>query len=108
MINCLGNAVPIASRVATVANRGSDLLADARALASGLPSSAPDSPGRPILPGPSTIETRAVSSRAGAEQNVDHLDAISQAQQVTTVDSSALRLALDELVRYWEARWYIL
>jgi hypothetical protein len=36
---------------------------------------------------------------------IELLDAIDQAKALQSVDPTAVRLALDELVSFWEARW---
>jgi hypothetical protein len=54
-----------------------------------------------------SVQSRVVTRRADAEENIeDLLEAVESAKRLTTVDPTPLRLALDELIRYWEARWY--
>jgi len=53
-----------------------------------------------------SVSRRSITSAASIESNLgDILDAVDQAKTLQTVDPIAIRLALDALVRYWEARW---
>jgi hypothetical protein len=54
------------------------------------------------------VQARAVAGKADIEANLlDLLDAIDAAKTLKSVDPTGVRLALDELVRYWEARWSV-
>jgi hypothetical protein len=73
-----------------------------------LPSHGPDSNvRRDIQTRLASVQARVVSNRADAEENIDDLlEAVESAEKLKTVDPTPMRLALDELIRYWEARRY--
>jgi len=84
------------------------LLASAQSVAAQLPSHGPDSNVRKAIQTRlASVQARVVSRRSDAEANIDDLlDAVESAEKLKTVDPTPMRLALDELIRYWEARWY--
>jgi len=90
----------------SVAENGAGLLADANAAAAALPSTGGDGTVRAnIQQKLSAVGSRVVTTKTDAEANLtDLLAAVDQAKTLT-VDPTAMRLALDELIRYWEARW---
>jgi hypothetical protein len=85
-----------------------DLRSEARAALAQLPSSADTTRGK-ISALLDQIDLRAVTDRTAAAQNIsDLLDAVDLAKTVGSPEGESLRFALDELVRYWEARWYLI
>ena len=93
----------------TVAQTGQDLQANASAAAALLPSSGKDGAIRTqIQQALASVAARPIHSRTDIEANLkDLLGAAAQASSLRTVDPTAVRLALDELIRYWEARWSV-
>jgi len=91
------------------AETGADLLANARAAAALLPAGGTDGLLRSAIEAAlGRIAARAVASRTEARANLGDLAvAVASARLITTADPTATRLALDELVRYWEARWWL-
>jgi hypothetical protein len=84
-----------------VVKDGAALLADANALATSLPASTARTT---ILQKLSSVGSRAVTVKADAEANLtDLLAAVDQAK--TIANAGTVRLALDDLIVYWEARW---
>jgi hypothetical protein len=54
------------------------------------------------------IQARPIGSRADIEANLaDILAAIEDARKLKTVSPALVRTSLAELVRYWEARWFV-
>jgi hypothetical protein len=84
------------------------LMTNAQTLATALPSHGQDRAVRQkILAELASVQARTVTKRADAEENIeDLLEAVESARKLRTVNPTPMRLALDELVRYWEARWY--
>jgi hypothetical protein len=87
---------------------GADLLVSAQALAAALPTNGGDAAAaKKIQAKLASVQARAVSGRTEAEANIqDLLAAVTELQKLKTVDSKPLRLSVDELIRYWEARWF--
>ena len=91
-----------------VANSPTTLMTNAQRIAAALPTSGSDANVRKkILADLVSVQLRTVKSRGDAEKNIeDLLDAVGWAEKLKTIDPTQTRLALDELIRYWEARWY--
>jgi hypothetical protein len=89
-----------------VGESGAGLLPDAQALLALVPSSGKNgTPRSRIEARLSAIGKRPVLAKADAEANLaDLLDAVDETRNLG-IDATALRLGLDELIRYWEARW---
>lgn len=89
------------------AQTGQDELLGAQLLALGLPAVGPDAAVRArLLADLAHVQARAVTSRAAIEFNLrDLLDAAEETEELHTVNPTPLRLSLDEVIRYWEARW---
>lgn len=102
---------PVATHTTQVSctKTGADLLADAVSAASALPSTgATKSKRDDILQALADVQARPVGTRADAELNLEDLsDAIEEAREVGG-GGAAVRASLDELLRYWEARWFAL
>jgi hypothetical protein len=90
-----------------VAESAADLAADAASAVRLLPASGHDGVIRAkIEQALSDGAGRPIAGRTDVEANlIELLDAIDQAKALQSVDPTAVRLALDELVSFWEARW---
>jgi len=87
---------------------GADLLADAEDLASQLASLPQDrGAAQRIFRELNEVQNRSIHSRADVDANLEDLYvAIDQAKTLRSPLRTSMRLALDELIRYWEARWF--
>jgi hypothetical protein len=84
-----------------------DLAANAVAATEDLPVSGHDGAVRTrILQTLAGVSARPIGSAADIELDIaDLLSAVDDAKTLQSVDPTPVRLALDELIRYWEARW---
>jgi len=91
----------------SVASTGMELLAEARAVAAVLPAKGHDGAIRKQLERLlDKVEERPVRDRKDVEANLDDLlAAVDEAKRLKSVSPLAMRLTLDELIRYWEAQW---
>jgi hypothetical protein len=90
----------------TNAETGTDLMADAQALASTLPTSGANGLLRSTIQAILLrVQNRTVTSRTDVEANLADLFLAVTASRGLSSNSQAMRLSLDELIRYWEARW---
>lgn len=93
--------------VLPVAASGADLLARARQEAARLPSSGPDRVVRLRIESLLlAVERRAPTRRVDVESNLESLFRAVEETRKLRVDGTAVRLALDDLIGYWEARWF--
>jgi Tol biopolymer transport system component/flagellar hook assembly protein FlgD/subtilase family serine protease len=105
----LGSAAsPIRSVLSlTNAEAGGDLLAVAQSVVASLPTTGPDgqltSAIQSLL---ASVQNRSVACRADVEANLVDLFAAIAATRGLSSNGPAMRLSLDEVIRYWEARWY--
>jgi Tol biopolymer transport system component len=88
---------------------GAALVANARAVVEQLPRRGHD---RVILDrierALRAVETRPIRRRSDVEENLDELfTAVADAKRLEDASPTAVRLALDDLIRYWEARWSV-
>ncbi|MHB8873510.1 MAG: Ig-like domain-containing protein [Myxococcaceae bacterium] len=93
----------------TVSGTGTDLLLAAQATAALLPASGHDGVLRGKIESELTkVQLRPVASRADIEENLENLlEAVEDAERLNSSNKTSVRLAVDELIRYWEARWYV-
>ena len=92
-----------------VAETGTGLFEDARGAVALLPRTGHDGQIRRRIESElARIAARAIHCQSDIERNLEDLfEALESARGLKTVSPAATRLALDELVRYWEARWYL-
>ncbi len=93
----------------TVRQSRSDLEQSAQAAVFLLPSKGSDEHIRgQVLANLSSVAARPVGGKASIEQNLNELlEAGDDVKSLRSVDPTPARLALDELIRYWEARWTV-
>ena len=91
----------------STSSNGAGLLAATQALANALPNRGRDSSlRRQILSDLTLVQNRVVRRQDDAEENIENLlDAANAAAQLSTVNPEAMRLSVDGLLAYWEARW---
>jgi subtilase family serine protease/flagellar hook assembly protein FlgD len=88
---------------------GADLLSDAFAATASLPHGGHDRLlYRQIQQDLIAVQNRIVRSRSDVEKNLSTLlDAVKSSKDLKSPGGASVRLALDELIRYWEARWFV-
>ena len=86
---------------------GAELLDEARSAAVELPASGHDGAVRTRIEQMlARVEERPVLKAADAEANLaELLAAVDEARTLRTFNPVRMRLALDRLIQYWEARW---
>jgi hypothetical protein len=89
---------------------GAELLASARTAASLLPGSGHDGAVRQrIERALASVQSRPVNGVEEVEANLEDLfGAVEEVRSLKQASPLQVRLALDSLIRYWEARWYAL
>jgi hypothetical protein len=90
----------------TNAETGTDLMADAQAVAATLPTAGANGLLRAAIQAALLrVQNRTVTLRTDVEANLADLFLAVAASRGLSSNSQAMRLSLDELIRYWEARW---
>lgn len=87
---------------------GADLISDAVALVEAVGEKKDGFLRGEILRCLRDVQTRTVSTRADVETNLsDLIVAVDDAKMLTAATKGQIRQSLDEVLRYWEARWYV-
>ncbi len=90
-----------------VRKTGADLLAEARTTAMALPDSGVEGEARAsILQALDQVQARPIVTAADAEANLSDLyEAVQDSRSVGIANRKQMRLVLDRVISYWEARW---
>jgi hypothetical protein len=88
---------------------GGDLMAAARAAAAQLATCGAESwHAAAIRSALERVAGRVTDSRRDAARNIDDLlDAVAHVKRIESNEAEALRVLLDDLIQYWEARWTV-